>query len=99
MTVVLDANLTESLIEEGYVRELISKIQTQRKEADFEVTDRIAIAIQTTDKLADIATRFAEDIKAATLGLSLTLGEGEEGAVARDWNVNGEAATISLKVL
>ncbi|MDY2871064.1 MAG: isoleucine--tRNA ligase, partial [Eubacteriales bacterium] len=72
MTVVLDANLTPELIEEGYVRELISKIQTMRKDADFDVTDRIAVTIEADDKLSAIAEKGAEDIKRGVLALSVT---------------------------
>ena len=99
MTVVLDANLTPELIEEGYVRELISKIQTMRKDADFDVTDRIAVTIDTDAKLAAIAGKGAEDIKRGVLALSVTLGAPEEGAVSQEWNINGEKAVIGVKVV
>ena len=99
MTVVLDANLTPELIEEGYVRELISKIQTMRKDADFDVTDRIAVTIDTDAKLAAIAEKGAEDIKRGVLALSVTLGAPEEGAVSQEWNINGEKAVIGVKVV
>ena len=99
MTVVLDANLTPELIEEGYVRELISKIQTMRKDADFDVTDRIAVTIEADDKLSAIAEKGAEDIKHGVLALSVTLGAPEEGAVSQEWNINGEKAVIGVKVV
>ncbi len=99
MTVVLDTNLTPELIEEGYVRELISKIQTMRKDADFDVTDRIAVTIDTDAKLAAIAGKGAEDIKRGVLALSVTLGAPEEGAVSQEWNINGEKAVIGVKVV
>ena len=99
MTVVLDANLTPELIEEGYVRELISKIQTMRKDADFDVTDRIAVTIEADDKLSAIAEKGAEDIKRGVLALSVTLGAPEEGAVSQEWNINGEKAVIGVKVV
>ena len=99
MTVVLDANLTPELIEEGYVRELISKIQTMRKDADFDVTDRIAVTIDTDAKLSAIAEKGAEDIKRGVLALSVTLGAPEEGAVSQEWNINGEKAVIGVKVV
>ena len=99
MTVVLDANLTPELIEEGYVRELISKIQTMRKDADFDVTDRIAVTIEADDKLSAIAEKGAEDIKRGVLALSVTLGAPGEGAVSQEWNINGEKAVIGVKVV
>ena len=99
MTVVLDANLTPELIEEGYVRELISKIQTMRKDADFDVTDRIAVTIEADDKLSAIAEKGAEDIKRGVLALSVTAGAPEEGAVSQEWNINGEKAVIGVKVV
>ena len=99
MTVVLDANLTPELIEEGYVRELISKIQTMRKDADFDVTDRIAVTIEADDKLSAIAEKGAEDIKRGVLALSVTLGAPEEDAVSQEWNINGEKAVIGVKVV
>ena len=98
MTVVIDTNLTAELVEEGYVREVISKIQTMRKDADFEVTDRIDIALKATEKLEDIVSRFAGDIRKAVLGVSLTTGATLEGSVTREWNVNGEQAEISVRV-
>ena len=99
MTVVLDANLTPELIEEGYVRELISKIQTMRKDADFDVTDRIAVTIEADDKLSAIAEKGAEDIMRGVLALSVTAGAPEEGAVSQEWNINGEKAVIGVKVV
>ena len=99
MTVVLDANLTPELIEEGYVRELISKIQTMRKDADFDVTDRIAVTIEADDKLSAIAEKGAEDIKRGVLALSVTAGAPGEGAVSQEWNINGEKAVIGVKVV
>jgi len=97
MMVVLDTNLTEALIEEGFVREVISKVQTMRKDTDFEVTDRIRVTIETTDKLAAIVEKAAEDIKAAVLATELTLGAAPEGVEAQKWNINGEKAFISIR--
>ncbi len=96
MTVVLDTNLTEELIEEGFVREVISKIQTMRKEAGFEVTDRIAVAYRTSDKLAAILRRGAEEIQKSVLAEELCEGDLLEGAYVKEWNINGETATISV---
>ena len=96
MMVVLDTNLTEALIEEGFVREVISKVQTMRKEADFDVTDRITIGYATTDKLSAIIEKGAADIQAATLATAVTCGELAD-AYAKDWNINGEKATLWVK--
>lgn len=63
VTVVLDTKLTDELIEEGFVREIISKVQTMRKEADFEVTDHIVLYMEGNDKLKAIAEKNSEDIK------------------------------------
>ncbi|MBQ2803698.1 MAG: class I tRNA ligase family protein, partial [Lachnospiraceae bacterium] len=95
MTVVLDMNLTEELIEEGFVYEIISKIQTMRKDADFEVMDHIKVSINGNDKLADIASKNKEAIAGKVLADELTMGA--EFAIAREWNVNGENVTITVE--
>ena len=95
VTVVLDTNLTPELIEEGFVREVISKVQTMRKEADFEVTDHIRITMKTTERLAPVVTRGSAEILKAALADSLTIEE-PEGTV-REWSINGEAATIGIR--
>ena len=95
MTVVLDMNLTEELIEEGFVYEIISKIQTMRKDADFEVMDHIKVSINGNDKLAAIAEKNKEAIAGKVLADELTVGE--NFAVAKEWNVNGENVTIAIE--
>ncbi|MEZ3428400.1 MAG: isoleucine--tRNA ligase [Lachnospiraceae bacterium] len=95
MTVVLDTNLTDELVEEGFVLEVISKIQTMRKEADFEVTDRIRVSFAGNEKVADIALRNRETIAAKVLAETMTAGE--NFAVSKEWNVNGENVTISVE--
>ena len=95
VTVVLDTNLTPELIEEGFVREVISKVQTMRKEADFEVTDHILITLKTTDRLADVVTRGSAEILRAALADGLEIAQ-PEGFV-REWSINGEAATIGIR--
>ena len=95
-TVVLDANLTEELIEEGFVYELISKIQTMRKEADFEVTDHIKVSFNENEKLAKLAKRNRQTISEKVLADELT--GGVEYAVSKRWdNVNGQTVLISLE--
>ena len=95
MTVVLDTNLTAQLIEEGYVFELISKIQTMRKEADFEVTDHIKVSLNGNETLAKIAKKNAEAICGKVLADVLTTEE--TFAVSKEWDVNGEKVTVSIE--
>ena len=97
VTVVLDTNLTEELIREGYAREIISKLQTMRKEAGFEVTDRIHVAYTGDDELAAAADAFADMIRGTTLALSLTRGDAGEGFIAKEWDINGKKATLAVK--
>ncbi len=94
ITVVLDTNLTEELIEEGFVREIISKIQTMRKDSGFEVMDTIEIYEVGSDKLTDIIIRNAEQIKSEVLAERIIIG-GMQGHTA-EWNINGEDVTFGL---
>ncbi|MBR1476921.1 MAG: isoleucine--tRNA ligase [Lachnospiraceae bacterium] len=95
MTVVLDVNLTPELIEEGYVNEIISKVQNMRKDSGFEVMDHIRISINGNDKLYDIVMKNAEDIKRKVLAESISKGESFKNS--GDWNINGEDVTITLE--
>jgi len=97
MTVVIDTNLTPELIEKGFVRELISKLQTMRKEAGFDVVDRIQVSYSTTEVLAPVIERHAEEIASAVLATAITCGDAPEGAYAKEWNINGEKAMLSVK--
>ena len=95
VTVVIDKNLTPELIEEGNVREIISKIQTMRKDSGFEVMDNIKIAFSGNETVEAIASRNSEEIKSETLGVELTV-----GAIlthSKEWNINGENVTISVE--
>ncbi|MCM1043906.1 MAG: isoleucine--tRNA ligase [Candidatus Gastranaerophilales bacterium] len=94
-TIVLDTNLTEELIEEGFVYELISKIQTMRKDAGFEVMDHIRVSLNGNAKLAELAERNREVI--ATKVLADELKSGAEYANAKEWNVNGEKVVLSVE--
>ncbi|MBP3409396.1 MAG: class I tRNA ligase family protein, partial [Clostridia bacterium] len=96
MTVVIDTNLTPALIEKGFVREVISKLQTMRKEAGFDVVDRIQITYKTTETLAAVIEKNAVEISAATLATAITCADAPEGAYAKDWNINGEKAMLSV---
>jgi isoleucyl-tRNA synthetase len=95
ITVVLDTNLSEELIEEGYVREIISKIQTMRKDADFEVMDHIIVYQDNNDKIAEILTRNAEEIKSEVLAEHIILGETK--GFSKEWNINGEDVVLGVE--
>ena len=94
MTVVLDTNLTEELLEEGFVREIISKIQTMRKEADFEVMDQIAVYYQGPEKVNSIFTKNCDTIKKEVLATEIT--SGDQGEYKKEWNINGETVTLGV---
>ena len=95
VTVVLDTNLTEELIEEGFVLEVISKIQTMRKDSNFEVMDHIKIAVTGNEKLGKIVMDNKDAIATKVLADEMTT----EGAfaISKEWTVNGEKVTISLE--
>jgi isoleucyl-tRNA synthetase len=95
ITVVLDMNLTPELIEEGFVRELISKVQTMRKEAGFEVTDRIVIYASGNDKIEEILKSNAETIRSEVLADDIVTGSAE--GYVKEWNINGETVTMGVK--
>ena len=92
--VALDTHITPELLEEGFVREIISKLQTMRKEADFNVTDNIKVYITGNDKVAEIAANNRDEIKKNTLAVSIenTPGEG----YTKQWDVNGEEVTFTV---
>ena len=95
VTVALDTNLTEELIVEGFVRELVSKLQTMRKEAGFNVTDHIAITLEGSETVAKIATEKTADITGDTLADSLVVGEAK--GYVKSWDINGEAVTLGVE--
>ena len=94
-TVVIDTNLSEELLEEGFVREIISKIQTMRKEADFEVQDHIEVAYTGNDKVAAIMAKNADYIASEVLANSVLSGTLE--GYTKDWKINGEEVTFTVK--
>ena len=96
-SVVLDTNLTPELIEEGFVREIISKIQTMRKEAGFEVMDKIKVYAHGNDKIQDVMKTHEDEIKSEVLADEMVLGE-TDGYV-KEWNINKEAVTMGVKKL
>ena len=98
ITVVLDIALTEALIEEGLVRELISKVQTMRKDAGFEVTDHIVLNIRGNEKIAALAEKYEELLKNTVLSDEIH-SESDENRedFTKEWNLNGELVTLSVR--
>ena len=94
-TVVLDTNLTPELIEEGFVYELISKIQTMRKDSGFEVTDRIRVALSGNDKLTKVLRSNEKAIADKVLAVEVL--DNQTLANAKEWDINGEKAMISVE--
>ncbi len=95
VTVVLDTKLTPELLEEGLVREIISKVQTMRKEAGFEVMDRITLSQSGNEKIARILEKHADLIKAEVMAEHLVLGEAK--GYTKEWNLNGENALLGVE--
>ncbi|MBQ2664773.1 MAG: isoleucine--tRNA ligase, partial [Clostridia bacterium] len=97
VTVVLDTNLTPELIEEGFVREIISKIQTMRKDSGFDVMDHIKVSCEGNAKIAEIITNNADMIKNDTLEDELD--KNSVDGNSKEWNINGEKVTLAVKKL
>ena len=95
ITVVLDTNLTPELIEEGFVREVISKIQTMRKEADFEVMDKIKVYVNGNDKISGIMTKNKTQILSEVMAEDMITGSTE--GYTKEWNINGEDVTLGVQ--
>ena len=95
ITVVLDTKLTPELIEEGFVREIISKVQTMRKEADFQVTDKIVLSCKGNEKIEKILEDHKEEIQSEVLALRIQTGE--TTGYVKDWNINGEEVTLGVE--
>ena len=95
ITVVLDTNLSEELLEEGFVREIISKVQTMRKEADFEVMDNIAITYEGSEKAETVFAAHAQEIGAETLAVSVEK-KAPEG-YTKEWKINGENVVLGVE--
>ncbi len=95
ITVALDTQLSDALIEEGFVREIISKVQTMRKEAGFDVTDRITLYEDGNEKIREIIDRNAAEIKSAVLCDLIVFGVVE--GYSKAWDLNGEAVTLAVK--
>ena len=95
--VVLDTNLTPELIEEGFVREIISKVQTMRKEAGFEVMDKIRVSVKDNDKIIETMKANEAEIKSEVLAEKVVYGE-TDGYV-KEWNINKEHVTLGVTKL
>ncbi len=94
VTVVLDTKLSPELIEEGFVREIISKIQTMRKDAGFEVMDHIEVYQNGNDTIKGIFERNLEEIKSEVLAKAVVLSEVK--GFEKEWNINGETVTLGV---
>ena len=95
ITVVLDTNLTEELLEEGFVRELISKIQTMRKEANFEVTDKITVTYEGAEKVEGIFGKYADEIGSEVLAIEVI--KKAPIGYTKEWNINGEKVKLGVE--
>ena len=95
ITVVLDTNLTPELVEEGFVREIISKIQTMRKEAGFEVMNHINVFQDENEVIAGILKKYTDEIKGEVLADNIMLGQ--TGGYAKEWNINGEKVMLGVE--
>ena len=95
ITVVLDTNLTPELLEEGFVREIISKVQTMRKEADFEVMDRIRVTYDGSDKAETIFAKYADEIAGEVLANEVA--KAEPAGYVKEWKINGETVTMGVE--
>ena len=95
ITVVLDTKLTPELIEEGFVREIISKVQTMRKEADFQVTDKIVISCKGNEKIEQFIKANADQIKSEVLAVDVKFDEAN--GYVKDWSINGENVTMGVE--
>ena len=95
ITVVLDTNLTPELIEEGFVRELVSKIQTMRKEAGFEVMDKIRVYAKDNDKIVSIMKNHGDEIKSEVLAEEIVTGETK--GYEKEWNINSEKVAMAVE--
>ena len=95
ITVVMDTNLTPELLEEGFIREVISKLQTMRKDAGFEVMDKIHVTVSGNDKISALIDKNAAQITKIVLAEDIT--EGEAKGFTKEWNINGEQVTLGVE--
>ena len=97
ITVVLDTNLTPELLEEGFVREVISKVQTMRKDAGFEVMDHIRVSMQDNDKVKEIVQKNEAQIKSEVMADEITYDKA--AGFTKEWSINGEKVTLGVEKL
>ena len=97
ITVVLDTNLTPELLEEGFVREVISKVQTMRKDAGFEVMDHIRVSMQDNDKVKEIVQKNKAQIKSEVMADEITYDKA--AGFTKEWSINGEKVTLGVEKL
>ena len=97
VTVVMDTNLTPELLQEGMIREVISKVQTMRKEAGFEVTDHICISVMENEKIAALLQEHGQEISREVLAESIVWNE--KIGYSKEWNVNGENVVLGVEKL
>ena len=95
ISVVLDTNLTPELIEEGFVREIVSKVQTMRKEADFQVMDKIVVNVDKNDTIRAIIENNLDEIKSEVLADNVIFGK--INGYEKEWNINGEKVTFGVE--
>ena len=95
ITVVLDTNLSEELLEEGFVREIISKVQTMRKEADFEVMDKIKVTYEGSEKAENIFEKYNSEIGEEVLAVEIV--KAAPSGYTKEWKINGEVVTLGVE--
>ena len=95
ITLIDNTNLTPELLEEGFVREIISKVQTMRKEADFEVMDRIRVTYDGSEKAETIFAKYADEIAGEVLANEVA--KAEPAGYVKEWKINGEAVTMGVE--
>ena len=95
ITVVLDTNLTEELLEEGFVREIVSKIQTMGKEAGFEVMDKITVTYEGSEKAESVFEKHGEEIGNEVLAVAVT--KAQPAGYVKEWKINGEAVNLGVQ--
>ena len=95
VTVVLDTNLSDALIEEGFVREIISKIQTMRKEAGFEVMDKIVVYSMGNQKIEGYMKEYREEILSDVMASDIRFDEVK--GYTKEWSINGESVTLGVE--
>ena len=95
--VVLDTKLTDELVEEGFVNELVSKVQTMRKDAGFEVVDHITLYVSNNETIKNIVSKNLDNIQGQVLADQVLFDVDDEAAFTKEWNLNGEAVKLAVK--